>query len=286
MLNTALLNLLSGKSEVLGILQKVVDVFAVCAFLCSLLSCHRSTVTVIYDTFVRYNRHVLDSHTIIFHGNLVCILLSRLVVLIVTIVHGSTLSISRESLRFLIAIIYIMRRSETFCRHNLIVSLNLSLSVRQHSCALVAHKSRRIRKLLSCYATSLMRTLNLFCITHGFSNFLGSHSLLDILSMLQLLLGSFNGLALQSLLLHDVVRLGSIVHLHLLGILQSILCFLNLSIHHLLSVLPEVFSKNLSTLLRSHFLIVWRRSSLAVFSHRNICTIGKLTGLLRLLLWC
>ena len=285
MLNTALLNLLSGKAEVLGIFQKVVDVFAVRAVLCRLLSCHGSTVAIINDTLVRYHWHLLDSHTIILSGNLVRILLSRLVVLIVTIVHGSALSIGRESLRFLIVIIHVMRRSKTFSRHNLIVSLNLCLSVRQHSCALVSHKSWRIGKLLSCHTTSLMCALCLFGITHGLRNLLGSHSLLDILSVLQLLLCFLNGLCLQCLLLHDVVRLGGIVHLHLLGILQSILCFLNLSVHHLLGILTEVLSKNLRTLLWSHASIVRRRSSLAVRSHRNIGTIGKLTSRLRLLLW-
>ena len=130
-----------------------------------------------------------------------------------------------------------------------------------------------------------MCALSLFSLTHGLCNLLGSHSLLDILSVIQLLLGSFNSLILQSLLLHDVVRFGGIVHLHLLGILQSLLCFLNLSVHYLLSILPEVLSKNLSTLLWSHFFIVRCRSSLAVCSHRNICAICKLSGLLRLLLW-
>ena len=285
MLNTALLNLLSGKAEVLGILQKVVDVFCVCAFLCSLLSCHGSTVTIINDTLVRYHWHLLDSHTVILSGNLVRILLSRLVVFIITVVHGSALSIGRESLRFLIVVIHIMRRSKTFSRNNLIVSLNLCLSVRQHSCALVTYKSRRIHKLLCSHAASLMSALSLFCLTHSLGNLLGSHSLLDILSVVQLLLGSFNSLILQSLLLHDVVRLGGIVHLHLLSILQSILCFLNLSVHHLLGIIPEVLSKNLRTLLRSHFLIVRCRSSLAIRSHRNIGTICKLSGRLRLLLW-
>ena len=286
MLDSALLNLLSGKTEVLCIFQKVVDVFAIRTFLCSLLSCHGSTVTIINDTLVRYHWHLLDSHTIILSGNLVRILLSRLVVLIVTIVHGSALSIGRESLRFLIVVIHIMRRSKTFCRNNLIVSLNLCLSVRQHSCALVSYKSRCIHKLLCSHAASLMCALSLFSLTHGFSHLLGSHSLLDILNVLQLLLGSLNGFSLQSLLLHDVVRLGGIVHLHLLGILQSILSFLNLSVHHLLSILPEILSKNLRTLLRSHTSIVWRRSSLAICRHRNICAICKLSGLLRLLLWC
>ena len=179
-----------------------------------------------------------------------------------------------------------MRRSKTFCRHNLIVSLNLCLSVRQHSCALVAYKSRCIHKLLCSHATSFMCALSLFCLTHSLRNLLGGHSLLDILSVAQLLLGSFNSLILQSLLLHDVVRLGGIVHLHLLGILQSLLCFLNLSVHYLLGIIPEILSKNLRTLLRSHFLIVWCRSSLAVCSHRNICAICKLSARLRLLLWC
>ena len=130
MLDTDLFNLFSCEAEVLGILQKVVDVFAVCAFLCRLLSCHRSTVAIIYDTLVRYHWHLLDSHTVILSGNLVCILLSRLVVLIVTVIHGSALSIGRESLGFLIVVIHIMRRSKTFSRNNLIVSLNLGLSVR------------------------------------------------------------------------------------------------------------------------------------------------------------
>ena len=270
MLDSALLNLFSCESEVLGILQKVVDVFAIRAFLCRLLSCHCSTVTIIYDTLVRYHWHLLDSHTVILSGNLVRILLSRLVVLIVTIIHGSSLSICRESLRFLIAIVHIVRRSKTFSRHNLIVTLNLGLSIRQHSCALVSYKSRCIHKLLCSHAASFMCSLSLFSLTHSLRNLLGSHSLLDILSVVQLLLGSFNGLFLQSLLLHDVVRLGGIVHLHLLGILQSLLCFLNLSVHHLLGIIPEVLCKNLCTLLRSHTSIVWRRSSLTVRRHRNI----------------
>ena len=285
MLDSALLNLFSCESEVLGILQKVVDVFSIRSFLCRLLSCHCSTVTIIYDTFVRYHWHLLDSHTVILSGNLVRILLSRLVVFIITVIHGSSLSIGRESLRFLIAVIHIMRRSKTFSRHNLIVPINLGFSVRQHSCALVAYKSRCIHKFLCSHATSFMCSLSPLCLTNGLRNLLGSYSLLDILSVVQLLLGSFNGLFLQSLLLHDVVRLGGIVHLHLLGILQSLLCFLNLSVHHLLGILPEILSKNLSTLLRSHTSIVWRRSSLAVRSHRNLCAIGKLSARMRLLGW-
>ena len=285
MLDTALLNLLSGKAEVLGILQEVIDVFAICAFLCRLLSCHRSAIAIIHDTLVRYHWHLLDSHTVILPGNLIRILLGRLVVLIITVVHGSALSIGRESLRFLIVVIHIMRRSKTFSRHNLIVSLNLCLSIRQHSCALVAYKSRCIHKLLCSHAASFMCALSLFCLTHGLSHLLGSHSLLDILSVVQLLLGSLNGLVLQSLLLHDVVRFGGIVHLHLLGILQSILCFLNLSVHYLLGIIPEILSKNLRTLLRSHASMIRRRSSLAVRSHRNLCTISKLSARLRLLLW-
>ena len=184
MLDSALLNLFSCESEVLGILQKVVDVFAVRAFLCRFLSCHCSTVTIIYDTLVRYHWHLLDSHTVILSGNLVRILLSCLVVFIITVVHGSSLSIGRESLRFLISVIHIMRRSKTFSRHNLIVTLNLGLSIRQHSCALVSYKSRCIHKLLCSHAASFMCSLSLFSLTHGLRNLLGSHNLLDILSVL------------------------------------------------------------------------------------------------------
>ena len=122
MLYSALLYLLRREAVVLCILLQRFKISAVCTVLCCLLSCHRSAVTVNNNAVRCHNRHLVYCLSVILHGYHIRYQLSLLVILIVTVVDSPAFLVHGETLALLISVVGIMRRCQTVCINNLIVS--------------------------------------------------------------------------------------------------------------------------------------------------------------------
>ena len=98
MLDTALLNLFTSKAKILCIIQKLTDILAIGSILGSFLTCHSTTIAIVNNTFIADNGNLFYCLTVVLQGYLVGALLSRLVVLVVSIIGSTTLCINRESI--------------------------------------------------------------------------------------------------------------------------------------------------------------------------------------------